>query len=300
MSKTYSDLLFEGKPASDDYHSIPILPEDYKSDFISSTPKIPLPNGNFLFYLRANTEFINKIKSDARLFQNVIADTWEDLFNSTYQFWGWVFNFEVLVVDEPNNKASESRKLHEINNEKLIAINPPCLYAGDKTPIFEIKQEQIDFFKNISNDQSTSISLEEISKELIEWLVANPERLYSITPRTFELLIADILRNNGWDIEITSQTRDGGFDLYGIHKNVLGIKQNHIIECKRFAAHRKVDVGIVRSLLGVKQSMNVQGGLIVTTSSLTTPAQQLITSRLDLDSKTYLDLKEWLKTTYRK
>jgi DNA-binding transcriptional regulator/RsmH inhibitor MraZ len=42
----------------------------------------------------------------------------------------------------------------------------------------------------------------------------HPEKLYDISPRDFEKLVAEILRDMGFDVVLTKVTRDGGVDIY--------------------------------------------------------------------------------------
>ena len=49
--------------------------------------------------------------------------------------------------------------------------------------------------------------------KLITSLKQKPSNLRNLSPREFEELLADILRDLGWDVELTKQTRDGGADI---------------------------------------------------------------------------------------
>ncbi|HEX8198075.1 MAG TPA: restriction endonuclease [Pyrinomonadaceae bacterium] len=91
-----------------------------------------------------------------------------------------------------------------------------------------------------------------INIELINYLKRNPEILYSIDPRQFEELIAELLAGFGWKVELTPKIKDGGYDIFAISKNVApGINSAWIIECKRYSPENKVGVEIVRALYGV-------------------------------------------------
>src|SRR5581483_10785402 len=51
-------------------------------------------------------------------------------------------------------------------------------------------------------------------REFFRYLSQHPERLFHLSPRRFEELDADILREFGFDVHLTAQTRDGGKDMY--------------------------------------------------------------------------------------
>ena len=94
--------------------------------------------------------------------------------------------------------------------------------------------------------------------------------VYSISPRRFEQLVADVYKQIGYDVILTPQTRDGGRDM------VLLGKENEriIVECKRYSSDRKIGVGIVNSILGVQLALGERRARIVTTSTFTFPAQE--------------------------
>jgi len=100
----------------------------------------------------------------------------------------------------------------------------------------------------------------------------NPDTLYTMDPRDFEKMIAFLFQKNGFEVALTSQTRDGGFDVFAVHK-VLGISFKWLIECKRYAFGRNVSVDVARKLLGVLVSEQTNRGLIITTSDFTPDAR---------------------------
>ena len=50
------------------------------------------------------------------------------------------------------------------------------------------------------------------------------EKLYDIDPRKFEELVASILEDLRFSIELTQATRDGGWDIIANVKNIHPIK----------------------------------------------------------------------------
>jgi hypothetical protein len=113
----------------------------------------------------------------------------------------------------------------------------------------------------------------EVSDHLIRELSRNPEALYSLQPRTFELLIGEIFTREGYSVTLTAPSRDGGIDLYAVKRDGIG-EFCLAIECKRYKASRPVGVGVVRAVHGVSSKERVSKAAIVTTSTFTSGALQ--------------------------
>ena len=79
------------------------------------------------------------------------------------------------------------------------------------------------------------------------------------SPRDFELFCADfcVAVLNMSEATVTGKTRDGGHDILWKKSNVLGIA-----ECKKISS--KVDVTLVRGLVGARQDLQVKTGKVVT------------------------------------
>ena len=121
---------------------------------------------------------------------------------------------------------------------------------------------------NAEASRVVRISLEEINEELIAYLAAHPEKMRDLSPRKFEELVADMWRNQGFEVTLTPSSRDGGMDVIAVRKNGVGTVMI-IIECKRYAATNKVGVEIVRGLYGVVEQKRATQGIIATTSYFT-------------------------------
>lgn len=134
-----------------------------------------------------------------------------------------------------------------------------------------------------------------INNELIDRLGRNPSGVYELTSRQFEELTAELLSRMGYEVRLTSATRDGGKDLYAARKDGLG-SFLYLVECKRFAPDRSVGVGIVRSLYGVAQHEKANGAIVMTTSFFSEPAKQFARDlRSQMSLRDYADLQTWLK-----
>ncbi|MBL7706772.1 MAG: restriction endonuclease [Taibaiella sp.] len=144
-------------------------------------------------------------------------------------------------------------------------------------------------------DEKSSIIVTDIDDEIKKYFNKHPEKLYEMNPRKFEELIASILKDLGFDIELTQATRDGGRDIIASIRNAV-TNMLAYVECKRYAADFKVGVGIIRQVSGVHYLRKPTKSIIVTTGFFTKDAVEearLIENQLDL--KDFNDIREWLK-----
>ncbi|NJL26620.1 MAG: restriction endonuclease [Thermoanaerobaculia bacterium] len=127
------------------------------------------------------------------------------------------------------------------------------------------------------DDTKTKISelrIVSIEDELKKWLAKNPSRVYELTSRSFEILVSSILKNFGFDVELTKQSRDSGVDIYAyVRTQVANFLM--LVECKRYAAKRPVGLGYVQRMYGVQQDLGANKSMIVTTSFFSAEAQKI-------------------------
>ena len=89
----------------------------------------------------------------------------------------------------------------------------------------------------------------EITDQLFRRIQARPSELYRMPPEKFEEFMAELLEKMGLhDVEVTQRTRDKGRDIRAKLKVSIG-ELLIIVECKRWAAARKVGLAIVERFL---------------------------------------------------
>ena len=152
------------------------------------------------------------------------------------------------------------------------------------------KKDRLDQRLILPVQQSISV----VNHRLVSRFRKNPELLRQISSRDFEKFIAELFKDEGYDVVLTPSSRDGGKDLYVTKvDNVADIR--FIVECKRYRPPNKVGVQVVRQLYGVVQYERVSGGIIVTTSYFTRAATDFST---DLQYQLFLRdfdyLSRWL------
>ncbi len=131
---------------------------------------------------------------------------------------------------------------------------------------------------------------------LVQRVRQNPEDLYMISPRQFEELIAAVLRDMGWDAELTKATRDGGRDVLAYMQTRLG-RILCLVEAKRYQKDRPVGVEIVRSLYGTFCDSGANSALLVTTSTFTAGVYEFQRRhQFQLGLRDYAHVVEWINS----
>jgi restriction endonuclease Mrr len=143
--------------------------------------------------------------------------------------------------------------------------------------------------------QTLDLQFQTIDKELFKHLGNHPEILYKLAPRKFEEIIATILKDMGCEIELTPETRDGGRDILAVFPSPFG-KLMTIVECKRYAPHRKIGIEIVERFLWVLDRRdNASCGLIATTTYFSSEAKALENEfKFKLKLRDFAQIKEWI------
>lgn len=188
-----------------------------------------------------------------------------------------------LFLDEPLSSAELDALLHSDylspSDEPVICGKPVSLYEPAKFGLAV----------------ASPFLFSDVEREVLAYFGRYPELLHSLPPRKFEELIASVFRQNGFAVELTPETRDGGIDIIAVQKSGLSGSSLHLIECKRYLPHNTVGIGIVQRLLGVVEQHKATKGIVVTTSSFTRDAVLVAESaqhRLVLNE--YSKLTSWL------
>lgn len=136
----------------------------------------------------------------------------------------------------------------------------------------------------------------DVENELTKYLSRNVNKLYSFSSREFERLIASILVSYGFEVELTPETRDGGFDILAIRNDKITGNETILIECKKYAPNNKVGIGVVQRLIGAVNQFNANKGILVTTSMFTKDASK--SAELSANKVILKDLNniaDWIK-----
>ncbi|MCW7494759.1 restriction endonuclease [Leptospira sp. 2 VSF19] len=184
--------------------------------------------------------------------------------------------------------------LNNLESNKFLEYFQSTTYFVDPEEIDETE---------ISNSEDKKIHIPELSKQIIgigidflNTFTKDPKKLFTLKPREFEELIAEIFIRFNFEVQLTKETRDGGYDLVAINKSYPYLEDKYLIECKRYAEDQKIGVNVVRSLAGILDTQKANKGIIVTTSSFTKPAQEFATSiNWKMSLHDYFQIKKWLE-----
>lgn len=112
--------------------------------------------------------------------------------------------------------------------------------------------------------------------------------------REFEILIAELLEKEGFEITLGRGTKDGGADIIAVRKLPVTGNEITIWQAKHYKT-RKVDIKAIRELGYIRQEIGGHKGIIVTTSYLTKGALGRVQKDLYLDKKDRDDVMAWMK-----
>lgn len=247
--------------------AIQLITEDEFSNYVSKT--LTGVTKEFAWYQSDTSDLIGTLFQD-----NIDKD------------WGYV----ILAKEEDGNYRpqdvganidSQSIANTELY-EKMLQIEEAGQIVDD---LYENDSEILDLPR---------IEIMSIDDHIKAYFKKNPEDLYKLSPRKFEELVASIIKDMGFDVELTPATRDGGRDIIAYIRTGISNYLTHI-ECKRYAPDNKISVDIIRSVVGVHHMRNANKSVIVTTGFFTKDARdeaKLVENTLDL--KDYYDLKDML------
>lgn len=135
-----------------------------------------------------------------------------------------------------------------------------------------------------------------INERIARAISQDPYLLRQLHPRDFEEYMAELFAEFGYLVELTARTRDGGKDIIAI-KSEHGIMNKLIVECKRYAPHRRVGVGLVRELFAVKDAVKANKAILATTSYFTKDAAREVERHYiyQLELKDFDAIAEWAR-----
>jgi anti-sigma B factor antagonist len=185
------------------------------------------------------------------------------------------------------------------------------LGLGDAVrPIFEIARldkvfsmvedtpEAVRLFLKISQDQVDTLAahhVSELNAGLMAHFARHPELLYTESPKRFELVVMELLRDMGCEVQYVGGSKDHGRDILATLNVPFGTLLI-IVQCKRYSAATPIPPDMVRSLMFVVNDQDKASyGLLATTSRFGPGAiaiQQQYRHRLGLAD--FDRLKDWL------
>ncbi len=214
-------------------------------------------------------------------------------------------DFDISSYDHRDNAMGEELiysaefevSCHRCNNKVLISV------CGNEYPIGAYDYDESKIYGGSFIDKPSmcmkyyvdefSVDDEELDnlriRELIVQIAHDKELLYKVSPREFEEIVEQVLKDNGFETVLTKPTRDGGKDIIATIAGIHGKPIVIYVECKRYSRENRVDVSIVRELYGVQSSERVNKACLITSSLFTKEAiefaqrQNVMIDLIDVD-----------------
>ena len=163
---------------------------------------------------------------------------------------------------------------------------PPLLldrrYANFKDDPDSAYKELLDSILHHFERRHPEVSVEDLKtveppQDLDKRVVFDLSRIQEMPPRHFEDLVAGVLQDSGYTVELTPLTRDGGYDIVASRQSsLLGLGPERIlVQCKRW--RNPVGIESVRELVFLKSHTGVSRVVLVTTSRFTSGAKRVAT-----------------------
>jgi restriction endonuclease Mrr len=119
-------------------------------------------------------------------------------------------------------------------------------------------------------------ALQECTTELVQHLEKHPDDLRNLHAGTFENLVAEIFRHEGFETERISgwNEPDGGVDLIAVRHLAPEFDIRLAIQCKRWSQSRRLSAEPLRTLAGVLDRFRAHAGVVATTGIFSVEAEE--------------------------
>ncbi|EMF9034288.1 restriction endonuclease [Vibrio sp. SALL6] len=263
-------------------------------------------------------------------FNSVQLSTYQKLsrYQNYHQIIGLSKSKKVLFIFDESHSyhkwalaLSEQIKLTSPNSRILFISSTPVL--GTKTGVIhEMKMdtERLNSFELYDLNSIQRIETEIIVDPLTIVLPSVQESIITFSPSSkllydvlsgkktiegmswqqFENFVARLLEADGYEVEQTQGSKDGGVDVIA-HKN-LGISGTYrtVWQAKKYKESNKIGIDLVRELADVRNEFGASKGMIITSSYLTAGALKRIErDRYTLGKVDRTDLDEWIEKILR-
>lgn len=129
--------------------------------------------------------------------------------------------------------------------------------------------------------------------ELYQYFQARPERLYSLQPREFEILLYRIFQSLGYESEVGPGVGDGGVDVRLLQRGPLGDTLTYV-QAKRYSPKHPIRLDAVQALRGAVANDGASHGIFVTTSRYLPSAERFArASNGVLELRDSADVAQW-------
>ncbi len=139
--------------------------------------------------------------------------------------------------------------------------------------------ELFDLPKHGAGVEGDAASAAFIDQRFIDYLQAQPDDLSRMDWRQFELLVGEFFRRNGYVVNVTPPSGDGGVDVRAVRTSGLVGPELVLVQAKRFGRERQVGIEAVKALWADVEETAATRGVIATTSTLAAGARSYCEAR---------------------
>lgn len=210
-------------------------------------------------------------------------------------------NEKMHLMAKPLHSLNLEHVLRQLEAGKVLLKDSALRHALEGFTADEV--EHFEYLEDEEGQpQPSNIIVDEAQqmRQLITDIYNNNNTLYVLTGRRFEELIAELMASQGFEVELTQQTRDGGYDILAVQKLLGQYALRFLVECKKYDSSRKVGVEVVRSFSHVLSRNGANKGILVTTSYFTKDALSEAQHPYLLDFRDKDKVLEWVRAYLKK
>ena len=193
-----------------------------------------------------------------------------------------------------------------VRNSWAVSVQPRVIFSNtlkipdwreDLHSLSEVEARTINLAIR-ERSEPRIITFEYINPELIQELKRNPELIRSVHWRDFERVLARLLEEFGYEIDLQRGTKDGGVDLFALSRlgHPLG-PHKYLLQAKRWKG--SVGVAPVRELKFLHDHYGMTKSCLATTSRFTSGAWQLARQfSHQLELRDLEGIKRWINQAW--
>ncbi|CAM3111669.1 hypothetical protein RAHE111665_15650 [Rariglobus hedericola] len=205
-------------------------------------------------------------------------------------------NRTLIVVDEVHRSLDSDtsfRPLLEANrdNRILFLTRPGESNGGENKFNYTFEADEAQDHQGNAPPLSLPGSP---SFELLKRLISEGKNLEDLSWRSFEILVAELLKADGYEVELMQGTKDGGVDVIATRDMGPAGVVKTLWQAKKYSKG-KVGLSVIRELADTRAEHGANKALVVTSTFLTRGALQRIEREKFLLGKVDRnDLRQWL------
>ncbi|MGC9455723.1 MAG: restriction endonuclease [Phycisphaerae bacterium] len=153
---------------------------------------------------------------------------------------------------------------------------PVVTYANPFADLALAVQKFCESLSSAHNDKRKVIAHQaKLWNTIVQELATDPERVFALSPRRFEELLAEIIASFGYATKLTPRTRDGGYDIIVQRKDRL-FPSRYLIEAKLWTPPRSVGRPVIQGVYGAGMAENCNGVMVVTPAAFSRDALSFV------------------------